>query len=119
MERKMEENKQEEQTVPASPKPEEPQAPQASQTAPANEQKENKPEGDKAPDKTPDADEQEDESELPEEIWVTDPELPASYNWAWREVINGLMNRMKAYEAYAKAYDIDISTESGRRQAEA
>lgn len=59
------------------------------------------------------------EAEIPEEPWLTDLDLPSSYNWHWREVIDGLMNRLPAYQAYAEAYDLNIADEKQRRAAEA
>lgn len=53
------------------------------------------------------------------EIWLTDTESPAEFNWHWREVIRGLLDNLPGYQAYARAYEIDISEESGRRVAEA
>lgn len=115
----MEENKSAEQIAQDTPKSEEPEAPQSSQatqTTPAAERNESEPEANKVPD---DSDADEDGSELPEETWVTDPDAPTSYNWAWRAVIQGLMDRKPAYVAYAEAYDIDISNKSGELQARA
>jgi len=51
------------------------------------------------------------------EVWLTDVEAPENFNWQWREVIRSLLYGEDAYVAYAQAYEIDISAESGKRQA--
>jgi hypothetical protein len=119
----MEENTTAELAAQGTPQPKDPQAaptadPTQDKAAPTTEQNASEQEAAKASE-VDDADEKADEGELPEETWLTDTELPTSYNWAWREVIKGLMDRKPAYQAYAEAYDIDIKEESGRRIAEA
>lgn len=52
------------------------------------------------------------ENENPKEPWVTDPELAENRNYKWREVIDSLLNGDYITDAYAKAYDIDVSIPS-------
>lgn len=58
-----------------------------------------------------------DPNEMPEEPWVTDEDLANSLNTHWRKVIDGLMNYLKPFEAYAKAYEIDIDKPASRNVA--
>lgn len=63
--------------------------------------------------------EQETQTEHPDEPWITDEEWVKDLNVRWRKVINRLMEGKLIYEAYAKAYDIEIDTSEGKNLANA
>lgn len=67
---------------------------------------------------TPQVVEQE-ESEHPEQPWVTDEDWVDDINVRWRKVIDELMKGSMIYDAYAKVYDIETSTPSGKNVAQA
>jgi hypothetical protein len=46
------------------------------------------------------------------DVWLTDEQWVDDMNMQWRKVIDELMNGAKIYEAYAKAYSIDIEKPS-------
>lgn len=50
-----------------------------------------------------------DDNEDPKTPWVTDDNAAEFRNIRWRKVIDGLMSRKTITQAYADAYDIDIT----------
>lgn len=60
-------------------------------------------------------------SEFPAEEWQTQSEAEwiDEINVRWRQVIERLMQGERIYEAYAKSYEIDITTERGYNTARA
>lgn len=56
-------------------------------------------------------------SEFPDTQWQTDEEWVDEINVRWRKVIDSLMTGERIYEAYGKAYEIEMGTPRGYNQA--